>query len=58
MKKEIFQGFIGWLLVSWVFVQRVLTPSIATIQKKITDYLQGNEEFLPLEFPPSVCNAY
>lgn len=53
-----FPGFCWLVVVSWVFFQLVLTPSIATIQKKITDYLQGNAEFLPLNFPFSVWNAY
>lgn len=39
-------------LVLFCFVQFALIPGIALVQAKIAGYLQGNAEFLPLNFLP------
>lgn len=51
-----FPGFV--CLVGFFFLQFVLIPGITITQMKITGYLQGNAEFLPLNFPSSLYNAY
>ena len=50
-------NFPGFVCLFVCFFQFALIPSIAIVQQKITGYLQGNVEFLRLQFPPGLCSV-